>query len=110
MKNTGKNIKAEQRFYHIQFLDSNFRNLSDNECIDIRIFVPHGLTEQQANEFNVEFESSVSEYRDKLDGNLEFDDDEDLDDDIDYNNLIEKTAKKLNIQFEYPKVDFTIYV
>ena len=83
------------KYYNIQFLG----NCADGP--NIRVHIPKGLTESQLNDWKNEFEEIQTVYgKDNDDDFSEFS----------IHDAIKSSAEKLNIEFEYPKVDYTIYI
>lgn len=68
---------------------------------DIRIHIPDGITKKQADELSKKLDEITTEYGQRNDEDFSY---------FNYHIAIKDAAKALNIEYEYPKVDYTIYV
>lgn len=88
------------KYYWIQIQENCNVGLA-GQHLDIRLHVPEGLTKEQAKALDDEITNAMCEYGEEHDGDYSA---------MDYHIVLNKAAEKLNIKFEYPKVDYTIYV
>jgi hypothetical protein len=84
-----------KKYYYIQFLGNC------TEDPDIRLYVLGGLTENQLENWRGEFEKIQTAYEKEHEGDFS---------EYDVKDAIESAAEKLGIGFEYPKVEYTIYI
>ena len=88
-----------EKYYWIQIQESCDVGLAGKH-LDIRFHVPEGLTREQVKALEAEISDAICEYGEEHDDYS----------DMDYHTILKNAAEKLNINFEYPKVDYTIYV
>ena len=83
------------RYCNIQFTG----NFEDSP--DIRVYVPRGVTERQLEKWQNEYEKIQTEHgKNNNEDYSEFN----------VKGAIETAADKLNIEYKYPKVDYTVYI
>ena len=84
-----------KKYYYIQFV-ANF-----TEELDIRVYVPGGLTTKQINQWEDEYGEIQDAYGKENDEDYS---------EFDIKDAIKSAAEKSGVEFEYPKVEYTIYI
>ena len=85
----------ENKYFHIQFLG----NCTQEP--DIRVHVPGGLTKSRLDDWEEALSLIQDDYGNKHDDDFS---------DFDIKEAIKSAAEKLNIEFDYPEVDYTVYL
>ena len=89
-----------EKFFWIQIEENCPINMA-GKGLDIRFFISNGLSKKQVKELDEEIQYAITEYGEANDGDYA---------ELDYYSIIESVTEKLNIKYEYPQVDYTIYV
>ena len=78
----------------------NFKGQCDNKT-DINIFVHSGINDEQAKRLEEAFEGYITEWGNDNNGDYEA---------FDYYDGIREAFGAIGVQYEYPQIDYTIYV
>ena len=100
MEQDNKQVGCIDKLYWIQLRENCNDGLAGHH-LDIRIHVPDGLTKEQIENLDCELADAMTAYGEAHDNDYA---------EMDYHTILETTARKLNINFEYPKEDYTIYL
>jgi hypothetical protein len=99
-RNERESVQTSQNTKYFWFLiDENCRDFTSGRDLKIYFHVPDGLTMHQAKELKDEITNANENYGEENDGDFS---------EINYYDILEKSAEKLGIVFEYHKVDYNI--
>ena len=93
-------MNENKKYYWIQITENCNVGLAGTN-LDIRIWVPDGLTKEQIDEFENEMDDAMNEYGEENNGDYA---------EMDYHTIVKQAAEKLHIKYQYPETDYTIYL